>query len=150
MDRIRVVVWTGVVLLAVATWAVAFHPSTAPTVYSIKDEHEDCGSADERYAALESCLVERCGWPVPVAARFSDAMRERHGRKGASRPTDWDGFRRAAADLRAVYRALGVRDIRDIEIEIEADSETTAFSDSIGRVIRDSIDQVWRTRVRGT
>lgn len=146
VDRTRVIVWTGVVLIAVAAWAVASHPNAEPTVYSIKDQHEDCGSADEHYAALESCLVERYDWPVPIAARFSDAMRERHVSEGSIRPTDWEAFQRAAADLRAVYRALGVRDIAEVELDIYADSATSAFSDSIGQVIRDSIDQAQRRR----
>jgi hypothetical protein len=113
----------------------------------IRDEHEDCGSADEHYAALERCLIERYGWPVLVAQQFGDAMRDRHERDDATdRPTDWDAFQRHAADLRAVYRALGVHDLREIEVEIYADSATTAFSDSVDLAIRDSIDRVRRTR----
>ena len=74
-------------------------------------------------------------------------MRNRHEREAAiDRPTDWDAFRRHAADLRAVYRALGVRDIGDAELDIYTDSATAAFSDSIDKVIRDSIEQVRRRR----
>jgi len=143
----RVLVWTGVVLLAVAVGATVLNSGPEPTVYSIMDEHEDCGSGGENYAALERCLIERYRWPTLVAERFSDAMRDRHERESAiDRPTDWDAFRRHAADLRAVYRALGVRDIREVELDIDADSSTSAFSDSINRVIRDSIEQVRRRR----
>ena len=143
----RVVVWTGVLLLAVAVGVTELNSGPGPTAYSIKDEHEDCGSGGEDHAALERCLIERYGWPALVARRFGDATRDRHERDAAfDRLTDWDSFRRHAADLRAVYRALGVRDLGDIESEIYADSATSAFSDSITRVIRDSIDQVRRVK----
>ena len=88
---------------------------------------------------------------VTIAQRFSAAMRNRHERHAAlDQPTDWDAFRRHAADLRAAYPALGVRDIRALEAEIYANSATTAFSDSIEQAIRDSVDQVERTRTRRT
>ncbi len=147
MDRMRVVVWSGVALLALAVGATELNSGPEATVSSIRDEHEDCGSADEHYAALERCLIERYGWPVFVAQRFGDAMRDRHERDDATdRPTDWDAFQRHAADLRAVYRALGVHDLREIEAEIYAYSGVAAFSDSVEQVIRDSIAGVRRTR----
>jgi len=147
----RVLVWTGVVLMAMAVGATVLNSGPEPTVYSIKDEHEDCGSGGENYAALESCLTERYGWPALVAERFGDAMRDRHEREAAiERPTDWDAFRSHAADLRAVYHALGARDIGDVELDIYADSATAAFSDSIRQIIRDSVDRVERTRMRRT
>ena len=151
MDRVRVVVWTGVVLLAAATLTEELNPGPEPTVYSIMDEHEDCGSGGEDYAGLERCLVKRYGWPVDIAEQFTDAIRDRNERDRAfDRLTDWDAFRRHAADLLAVYRALGVRDLRDVELDIYADSATQAFGDSIDRVIRDSADHARRIRVRGT
>jgi hypothetical protein len=147
VNRVRVLVWSGVALLALAVGASQLDSEPTPTVYSIMDQHEDCGSGGEDYAGLERCLVERYDWPVSIAQRFSAAIRNRHARDAAiDGPTDWDAFRRHAADLRAVYRALGVRDIQAIEAEIYADSATTAFSDSIAVAIRDSVEQAWRRR----
>jgi hypothetical protein len=147
VNRVRVLVWTGVALLALAVGVTELNSEPTPTVYSIMDQHEDCGSGGEDYAALERCLVERYDWPVTISQRFSAAIRNRHERDAAiDGPTDWDAFRRHAADLRAVYRALGVRDIQAIEAEIYADSGVTAFSDSIAVAIRDSVEQAWRRR----
>jgi hypothetical protein len=74
-----------------------------------------------------------------VAERFAHAMRYRHEREaGSRRLTDWDAFRHETEDLRAVYRALGVRDLTEIELDIYADSATAAFTDSLARSLKDS------------
>jgi hypothetical protein len=76
-----------------------------------------------------------------VAERFSDAARNHAERwEPFNQPTDWAAFQRYAADLRAVYRALGVRDLEEVEIEIYVDSTVRADSDLIDRLVRDSVD----------
>ena len=149
MDLIRVAVWSGVALAAIAT-AVTLNRQPEPTYYSILDEHQDCGSGgtdyeDADYDALERCLVERYDWPRRVAERFSDAMRNKAERsEPVNQPTDWEAFQRYAEDLRAVYRALGVRDLEEVDIELYADSTVRADTDLIDRLIRDSVEQAWR------
>jgi hypothetical protein len=145
VNRVRVVVWGGVALLVIAT-AVILDRRPEPTYHSILDEHQDCGSGgtddgDPDYDALERCLIERYDWPRLVAERFSDAARNHAERwEPFNQPTDWAAFQRYAADLRAVYRALGVRDLEEVEIEIYVDSTVRADSDLIDRLVRDSVD----------
>ncbi len=149
MDWVRVTVWSGVALVVIAT-AVTLNRQPEPTYHSILDEHQDCGSGgtdddDPDYDALERCLVERYNWPRLVAERFSDAVRSHAERwEPFNQPTDWEAFQRYAADLRAVYRALGVRDLEEVEIELYADSTVRADVDLIDRMIRDSVDRVRR------
>ena len=144
MDWIRVTVWSGVALAAIAT-AVTLNHQPEPTLYTILDEHQDCGSGGTDFAGLESCLIERYDWPPLVAERFSDVMRYRHQHDLMPRvATDWRVFQQYAADLRAVYRALGVRDFDPVEVEIHSDSTGRAFSDSVYGIIRDSTRQAWR------
>jgi hypothetical protein len=144
MDRVRIALWSAVALLAAGV-AMSSGSVSEPTVYSIKDEHEDCGSGDDDYAALEGCLMKRYRWPDSVAEQFAHAKRYRHEREaGSGRPADWDAFRHEAEDLRAVYRALGVRDLTEIELDIYADSATAAFCDSLEQTVRDSINNARR------
>lgn len=153
MDRVRVVVWSVVTLLVVAVMAT-LNRQPEPTFNSILDEHQDCGSGGPDFDALERCLVDRYDWPQLVAERFSVAMRDREESWAAlDRPTDWEAFQRYAEDLRATHRALGLRDLADVETEIYADSSVRAFTDSIDTIIRDSVDQARRIDVlvgRGT
>jgi hypothetical protein len=132
-----------VALLTVAT-AVFVNHQPAVTYSSVVDEQQDCGAGCD-YHALESCLIERYDWPALVAERFSDAMRYRDERDPLL-PTDWDAFERYAADLRAVYRALGVEDLEPVEWDISGDSSVRAFSDSIDGWLRDSTHQAWRIK----
>ena len=144
MDRIRVAVWTGVALLAGATAVTENHQPQA-TYGSVLDEQQDCGSAGTDYDALERCLIERYDWPGLVAERFSDVMRYRGVHDLVpSLPTDWIAFQRHAADLRAVYRALGVQDLEQVEWEIAADSSERALSDSVFAFLQDSTHQASR------
>ncbi len=139
MDRVRIALWSAVALLAAGV-AMSSGSVSEPTVYSIKDEHEDCGSGDDDYAALEGCLMKRYRWPDSMAERFAHAMRYRHEREAsAGRLTDWHAFLHQADDLRAVYRALGVRDLTEIDLDIYADSAVAVFTDSLELALKDSL-----------
>jgi hypothetical protein len=145
MDKLRVAAWSAVAIVAGGAAVSSFRIAPEPTVYSIKDEHEDCGSGDDDYGALAGCLMKRYRWPDSVAEQFAHAIRYRHEREaGVGRLTDWDAFRHEAEDLRAVYRALGVRDLTEIELDIYADSATAAFTDSLARSFKDSINDARR------
>lgn len=136
---------TLMILLALGAFLVVMAPSRpAPTVDTIKDQHEDCGSGGEDYAALQACLVERYRWPEAAAERFTRAVQYRHAWYGpgsdelasTDEPRDWLTFRRYADDLLATYRTLGVEDVTEIEAAIWADSGTRAISDSISDALR--------------
>ncbi|MGH8622488.1 MAG: hypothetical protein ACRET3_10145 [Burkholderiales bacterium] len=136
MDRVRLVVWSVVILLALGVAAGVAFPElwqgrVEPTVDSIRDEHEDCGSGNPNCGDLDECLIERYRWPRHVAERFAAAMRYDHSTMGSLLPTDWDAFWRYAEDLLATYRALGVRDLSDVENEIWAWASVSALTDSI-------------------
>jgi hypothetical protein len=149
-------VWGAVAVLALVVASDALIPwipslSPRPTAQSVLDEHQDCGSGGDDYAALEDCLIARYGWPREVAERLSGALRYGHARDAwQPRPTDWNLFRRYAVDLRSVYRARGVRDLTDLEVDIEADSATRVYEDSIGAALRDSTERAYRLRASAT